>query len=129
MAGDYYVRLAALVEKMHEKNDDQPILLISHSMGSPYTLHFLHKMSSTWKDKYIKAWMSVAGAFAGSVKALKAALSGELFEIPSMLIKRKVVREFQRTWPGVNFLFPDYRIWHKVSLMKLVGLSSFKICM
>jgi len=38
---------------------------------------FLRKQSEAWKDKYIRALISLNGAWAGSVKALKVYAVGE----------------------------------------------------
>lgn len=35
------------------------------------TLHFLNTVTQDWKDKYVKSLVTLSGAWAGSVKALK----------------------------------------------------------
>lgn len=40
-------------------------------MGAPMTLVFLQMQNKTWKSKYVARIISLAGAWAGSVKAVK----------------------------------------------------------
>lgn len=40
-------------------------------MGGCMTLKFLRDQTQAWKDKYVRALVSLAGAWGGSVKALK----------------------------------------------------------
>ena len=61
--GDYYKRLKNLLEETFEMNGGKKIMLISHSMGAPCTLRFLHKQTQEWKDKYIVAWTTISGFF------------------------------------------------------------------
>lgn len=65
------MRLKALVEETYRINDNHPVIILAHSMGGPMSLHFLHIQSKTWKDQYIRALVTLSGAWGGSVKALK----------------------------------------------------------
>lgn len=47
-------------------------------MGAPMTLIFLQRQTQKWKDKYISSLISLAGAWGGSVKALKVFAIGKL---------------------------------------------------
>ena len=113
MAPEYFVRLKQLIEETHDNNGNQAVMLVSHSMGAPYTVHFLRTVNQAWKDKYIKAWTTISGCFGGSVKAVQAYVSGDGFGIPSILDKPRVLRHFQRTFPSLAFILPDQRFWNK----------------
>lgn len=63
--------LKDLVEETYEQNGQEAITFIVHSMGGPMTLTFLQQQSESWKSKYIARLISLAGAWAGSVKAVK----------------------------------------------------------
>ena len=39
--GQYYMRFKKLVEGMHDNAGDVPVIILSHSMGSPVMSHFL----------------------------------------------------------------------------------------
>jgi lysophospholipase-3 len=69
--GEYFMRLKALVEETYRINDNHPVIILAHSMGGPMSLHFLHIQSKTWKDQYIRALVTLSGAWGGSIKALK----------------------------------------------------------
>ncbi|XP_066927117.1 lysosomal phospholipase A and acyltransferase-like [Clytia hemisphaerica] len=109
----YMLRLQNLIEETYKDNGNRKILLLSHSMGAPYTLHFLHGASQEWKDKYIKSWFTVSGTYAGSTKALKAYISGDGFGIPSVLDEPLMLRRFQKTFSSLFYIFPDPSFWPK----------------
>jgi alpha-beta hydrolase superfamily lysophospholipase len=77
--GEYFARLKALVEETYRINDNQPVIILAHSMGGPMSLHFLHTQTKSWKDKYICALVTLSGAWGGAVKALKVFAVGKLF--------------------------------------------------
>jgi len=76
--GEYFVKLKALVEETYRINDNQPVIILAHSMGGPMSLHFLQSQSQSWKDQYIRAFVTLSGAWGGSVKALKVFAVGKL---------------------------------------------------
>lgn len=60
-----------LVEDTYQQNNNTPVLLVAHSMGGPMSLLFLQDQTQAWKDKYIRAMVTLSGAWGGSIKALK----------------------------------------------------------
>ena len=72
---DYFVKMKVLVEDTFTKTN-QKIVLITHSMGSPMTLYFLNHQTQEWKNKYVKSWVSLAGCWGGTIKALKVYAQG-----------------------------------------------------
>ncbi|TMW44429.1 hypothetical protein DOY81_010491, partial [Sarcophaga bullata] len=68
---NFFINLKKLVEDTYEENHQTPVTFISHSMGSPMTLVFLQQQDFEWKQKYVARQISLAGAWAGSIKALK----------------------------------------------------------
>lgn len=73
---DYFTRLKTLVEETYEQNNNTSIIFIAHSMGGPMLQVFFQKLPQAWKDKYIRAVVTLCGAWAGSVKALKVYVVG-----------------------------------------------------
>lgn len=59
------------MEETYESNEKTPVTFITHSMGSPMTLVFLQQQTLEWKRKYVERQISLAGAWAGSMKAVK----------------------------------------------------------
>ena len=53
----------------------------------------------------------LAGAFAGTVKAVRAYVSGDGFGVPSILDKPLLLRTFQRTFTSLPFLLPNKKFW------------------
>lgn len=69
--GPWFVAFQNLIESTYKNNGNQPVIIIAHSMGSPMTLYFLNRRSQAWKDKYIKAYITMAGVWGGTVRAMK----------------------------------------------------------
>jgi hypothetical protein len=55
----------------------QKVILLCHSMGSPMMLYLLNQKTDSWKEKYIRAFITLAGVWGGTVRALKVYLLGE----------------------------------------------------
>lgn len=73
------------MEETYRINDNQPVIILAHSMGGPMSLHFLHIQSKSWKDQHIRAFVTLSGAWGGSVKALKVFAVGKLVVEPNVL--------------------------------------------
>lgn len=58
-------------------NSNKKVVIIAHSMGVLMTLTLLQQMKQNWKDKYVRAVVSLSGAWGGSVKAVKVFAIGE----------------------------------------------------
>ncbi len=43
-----------LIEQTYKDNGNSSVILLSHSMGGPMSLLLLHRMTKSWKDKYIR---------------------------------------------------------------------------
>lgn len=106
---DYFTDLEALVERAYHDNGYERVVLICHSMGCLNSLYFLNQKNQTWKDKYVRSMISLAGVWGGSVKALKAFASGDNFGvlvIPSLSLRKDV-----RTFPSLAYLLPSKDVW------------------
>lgn len=71
----YFLSLQQMIEEMAEKAGG-PVVLIAHSMGNMYTLYFLNHQPQTWKDRYIKAFVSLGAPWAGVAKTLRVVATG-----------------------------------------------------
>lgn len=67
----WFIDFKSLIEATFVFNGNVPVTLLAHSMGGPMTLLFLQKQTQAWKDKYISKFITLCGAWAGSVKAVK----------------------------------------------------------
>ena len=96
----YFHDLQMLIEKMYNTNDESKVTLVTHSMGSLVTLHFLtQRVSQQWKDKYIDQFISMAGVWLGAAKMIKALASGDtdgMFVFANGLLLRPVERRVRK---------------------------------
>lgn len=110
-AEKYFEKLKTLIEATFMKNKMKKIVLVSQSMGCPYTLIFLQKQNKDWIDKYISTWITISGPWGGAVKALRAYISGDSFGVPSLLDSPILMRPAQRTYTSLAFIRPTEGFW------------------
>uniref|UniRef100_A0A182QYF1 Phosphatidylcholine-sterol acyltransferase n=1 Tax=Anopheles farauti TaxID=69004 RepID=A0A182QYF1_9DIPT len=106
---EYFLALKFLVEQTYTLNHDTPVTFIVHSMGAPMTLHFLQQQTAAWKAKYVRRVISLAGAWAGSVKALKVYAIGD--DLGAFALSGKTLRAEQITNPSLAWLLPSPLFW------------------
>lgn len=92
-----------LVEESYEMCGQQRVTLLVHSMGGPMSLVFLQRQSKEWKDKYIAQIISLAGAWAGSAKAIKVFAIGD--DLGSFALSGSVLKAEQITSPSLGKVF------------------------
>ena len=105
------MKLKKLIEQTFMVNKMKRILLVSQSMGCPYTLIFLKRQSQQWIDKYIASWLTISGPWGGAVKALRAYISGDPFGVPRLLDSPILMRPAQRTYTSLSFIRPIEGFW------------------
>lgn len=98
-----------LVEDTFELCGQQRITFVVHSMGGPMSLLFLQRQTKEWKDKYIVRVISLAGAWAGSAKAIKVFAIGD--DLGSFALSGSVLRAEQITSPSLAWLMPSPHFW------------------
>lgn len=106
---DYFRDLKDLIEIAYNENDQQPAVIICHSMGCLNSLYFLNSRPQNWKDKYIRSLVSLSGVWGGSVKAMKAFASGDNFGV--VVIPALSLRKDIRTFPSLAYLLPNDQVW------------------
>ncbi|XP_055638226.1 phospholipase A2 group XV-like [Toxorhynchites rutilus septentrionalis] len=112
---DWFIKVKHLVEETYTLNGDVPITFIVHSMGAPMTLLFLQMQSQQWKDKHIRRVISLAGAWGGSVKAIKCYAIGD--DLGAFALSGKVLRTEQITNPSLAWLMPNPLLWKPNEVM------------
>ncbi|KAL9647298.1 hypothetical protein ABK040_011665 [Willaertia magna] len=102
--GGDYERFKVLIEETFKLNDNKKVSLVSQSLGSPFTQYFLaHYVTQEWKDKYIDRFISISGAFDGTIYSKIALIQGIIFEL-DVFDKRATV-EMISTWPSAYSTF------------------------
>ena len=73
----YFADLKRLIQDMYEENGNTKVTMLGHSLGAPVSLHFLTAVvDQAWKDKYIHAYATIGGAWAGATKSLNMIITG-----------------------------------------------------
>ncbi|CAH0389323.1 unnamed protein product [Bemisia tabaci] len=106
---DFFTKMKLLVEDTYQQNNNTPVLLVAHSMGGPMSLLFLQDQTQAWKDKYIRAMVTLSGAWGGSIKALKVFAIGD--DLGEYFLRSSVLRGVQMTMPSVAWLLPSDLFW------------------
>ncbi|XP_023240594.1 group XV phospholipase A2-like isoform X1 [Centruroides sculpturatus] len=122
---EYYERLKQLIEETYKINKNLRILMICHSLGCPITLYFLNNQTLAWKDKYIKALVTLAAPWGGAVKALKAFASGDNLGVS--LLDSLTVRGEERTNPSTAFLLPSNQFWKQDEVLSYTPVSNYTV--
>lgn len=105
----WFVDVKRLVEETYEAGGQLRVTFIVHSMGGPMTLVFLQQQTQKWKDRYIEQVVSLAGAWAGSVKAVKVYAVGD--DLGSFALSGSTLRAEQITSPSLAWLLPSPHFW------------------
>jgi lysophospholipase-3 len=108
----YYKKLRKLIEDMY-KTSGRPVAMVAHSQGGPHSLYFLNQVvSKSWKNKYIKAYISLSGAFSGSSGSLESVASGAL---PSVFVTRLLL---QRSFESLYWSMPKPSVFKDQALIE-----------
>ncbi|KAK4475693.1 hypothetical protein MN116_000959 [Schistosoma mekongi] len=107
----FVIKLRRLIEETYKNGFNRPVVLLGHSMGSIYTLHFLNHQTKHWKQKYIKSFISVSAPLGGTVETLHALTSGDNFGI--FLRSPLPYRDLFRTMTSIIATLPNPKLWSK----------------
>ncbi len=110
---------------MYLSNGKQRVVLVVHSMGAISSLFFLTKyVDQSWKDTYIRSYVSIAGAWQGAAKSVKAFASGDN---EGIIIDRDIWdRAGQRTSPSTAWLMPNpSEIWTKEDVLVVTDKRNY----
>ncbi|KAK8391238.1 hypothetical protein O3P69_017126 [Scylla paramamosain] len=105
---NYFKALKHMTESMYN-SEGQRVVYLLHSMGGPMIWYFLANQPQSWKDEYVEGVISMAGAWGGSIKAVKVYTAGDNLGI--YLINPRSIREEQRSATSLAFLLPSPDLW------------------
>ncbi|XP_015784283.1 group XV phospholipase A2 [Tetranychus urticae] len=118
---DFYNQFKTMIESSYTKLGKK-LVLVCHSMGCPITLYFLNNQKQDWKDRHIRCLISLAGAWGGAVKSLKAFTSGDNLGV--IVLPALKVRKDEQTFPSLAYLMPTDKFWpHDEVIMSTTELN------
>jgi lysophospholipase-3 len=106
--GEYFSQVKGLIEETFERNNHTQVVLVCHSMGSIMMHYFLQQQTPAWREKHIRALVSVAGVWGGTARALKVFAIGD--NLDSWFLNSKNLL-WERTNPSLAWLMPQQGFW------------------
>jgi len=122
---DYYVQFKALIEETYDMNGNEKSIIVCHSMGCPVMLYFLNHQPQSWKDTYVKSFVTLAGPWGGAVKALKAFTSGDNLGV--IVVPALTIRKDERTFPSLAYLMPSDTFWNENEILMRNGNKTYAV--
>lgn len=121
----YFSKLKSQIETFYDLTGEKSVL-IGHSMGAQIVFYFLQWVEAEgpyygnggpgWVDKYIGAFINVAGTLLGAPKAVPALISGEMKDTINLntfamyglekFFSRRERLEMLQTWGGIPSILP-----------------------
>ncbi|KAK4467560.1 hypothetical protein MN116_008851 [Schistosoma mekongi] len=121
----FVIKPRRLIEETYKNGFNRPVVLLGHSMGSIYTLHFLKHQTKHLKQKYIKSIISVSAPLSGTVETLHALTSGDNFRI--FLRSPLPYRELFRTMTSVIATLPNPKLWSKDEVLTVTLRRNYTV--
>jgi len=104
VARNYLTDLKGLIEQAYTANDNQPVVLLSHSMGALWSLYFLNNQQMEWRQKFVAHFVTIAAPWGGTVEQMMTFASGNSVGVP--FVDPLVVRKEQRSSESNLWLLP-----------------------
>lgn len=119
----YFTRLKSYIETAVKISNTKTVL-VSHSMGSQVLFYFLHWVQAQghgaggarWVDEHIDSWINISGCMLGALKAVPAAMSGEMRDTAQLnafavyglekFLSKEERAELFRAMPGISSMLP-----------------------
>jgi len=121
---EFFAKFEKLIEETYERSGGRRVILLCHSMGSPMTLYFLNQRPRAWKDKYVRAMITLAGVWGGTVRAMKVFAVGECGKcgafcrfpvagdnLGAWIVSQNSLMVEQRSNPSLAWLMPSDKLW------------------
>lgn len=125
-----YQGLKVTVERFVLRNPGKRVTLVAHSLGAVLTTIFLNRyVDETWKRAHIDGFVSIAGAFGGSHKAIRSLVTGyndaamvDLFGVLNVsLLSPRIARDAHRSFGSMYSLTPNVHVFDQNEPVIIVG--------
>lgn len=97
--------LKQLIENASMANGGKPVIVLSHSLGSLFALHLLHRSPPYWRRKFVKHLVTLSAPWAGTAQEMLTFASGYSLDVP--LVNPVLVRSEQRSSESNLWLLPS----------------------
>jgi hypothetical protein len=105
----YFSNLITQVEGLYSKNNNMPVVLLCHSLGTKMCHYFLNfaerKKGRVWLDKYIHTFLPVGAPHLGAPKALRSVITGDKMSLDTFLSDEEAL-SMSRSLGSGPWLFP-----------------------
>lgn len=137
----YFSALKKLIEHSVAVNNNQPCILIAHSLGCCVTKRFLSEFLPTvmggdgpaqlWKNRYVDTWVPIGSPIGGAGKGLRTAISGDDEGLGAIC---KLTggcnywyQKLERDLSGLIWILPDSYLYSGVDFLPGSGYDVNKI--
>jgi pimeloyl-ACP methyl ester carboxylesterase len=101
-----FARTKAVIENVASQTG-QPVVIVGLSMGSPHAALFLSLQTQSWRSKFVHGFVSLSGAFGGSLWATISQISSGLPIYANSTINGAQLFAAARGWSSLASLSPD----------------------
>ncbi|UJR31414.1 hypothetical protein I4U23_018907 [Adineta vaga] len=123
--GEWFKNFTQLVIDTYELNNQTKVVLVTHSMGGPFALYWLHQQTAEFKEKYIKSMINIAAPWGGAIKALRLMISGDNIDV--YVVSPLRVRPYQRSAPSTAFVMPSVNFWGKDEVVVVTAQRNYTV--
>ncbi|UXI18847.1 cleavage and polyadenylation specificity factor [Sarcoptes scabiei] len=106
---DYLVSMKRLIEETYERNHQQRVMIVCHSMGCLLMLRFFNLQKQSWKNQFVQSFITLGAPWGGAVKSVKAFISGDNFGV--IVAPSLTIRDDERTFPSLAYLLPNSNVF------------------
>ncbi|CAM6102097.1 unnamed protein product [Calypogeia fissa] len=109
VAVKYSKDLKELIEQAYAQNCNKSVVLVAHSLGGLWSLYFLNQQPLSWRQQYIRSFVSIAVPWGGTVQEMLTFASGYAEGIA--LIDPLALRAEQRSSETNLWLLPNPKVF------------------
>lgn len=102
--GGFYAKLKALVEGTVARNNGTKAVIVTHSLGGPTILAFLHWAGAAWVDAHVGSFVPISSPWAGAARMALTEVGGDNLGIP--VVPHDYLKPVQQAAESGVFLLP-----------------------